>query len=452
MNQSVIQLRHSDDPRAPTNVNWKNDITPTIIRNGDSVTLMNAFLDTSASNPSNIVYDQDVVIETENLFYVQNLDETYNEKNVIGDYAGAEFYNSQSIAYEYTGSLSDPTSYNLIRNEYTFTIPKGSYTPSEIAERLSRGFQALYEKTTNQYVSSTNRFLRIGQQPGENVPPSHLHFFAQLNDDGTIDVPNRFEFVKQTLFGATQIAVEYDVEDNGLFQFTYCHTPLYDEKGAMGIIVENITILGEPEIKEMRVFDSHSGILWTKLEPRSFWENLGFDLDYLICTVDDNEKISFPAKKYDPLMTAFDSARTGGLTTADTVYDPITRGISFGDTFYKPTTNTKTLPAVKEYTAGSKNSGYYLVELMSNTLMGEHLGKNNRKFISGYVPRQYQQDQFITGYPSLLRYIHFGEDTILSSIATRILTPDGEEADDLGPNNSLLLIIDRTQPKSLISS
>ena len=102
-------------------------------------------------------------------------------------------------------------------------------------------------------------------------------------EGGSIYNLNQFNY-SVPLIGATEAAFLYDNANNNVFSFT-THTPLLiDGKPSVVYVSQanNPKFETDTGNNNISLFDKHSGIVFTKLEPVDFWTNLGFVLDDIV--------------------------------------------------------------------------------------------------------------------------------------------------------------------------
>ena len=84
------------------------------------------------------------------------------------------------------------------------------------------------------------------------------------------------------LIGATEAAFLYDQANNNVFSFT-THTPLLiDGKPSIVYLSQSNDPQFSQGVNNIGLFDKHSGVIFTKLEPVDFWTNLGFELNDIV--------------------------------------------------------------------------------------------------------------------------------------------------------------------------
>ena len=133
-----------------TNSSWVNTYQqPMTIGTGDVVQLKQCFVDTNANNSGNITIDNDVDIELEMGYYMVNSKHPENVPPVKnGRQTGVDPEESTDMPMDYEtyicryGNENAPhwNEYQQILNKFNYTLKAGTYTPSALAELLTRAF------------------------------------------------------------------------------------------------------------------------------------------------------------------------------------------------------------------------------------------------------------------------------------------------------------------------
>jgi|GEM_PF-5419181 len=283
------------------NSNWDNKFSSIILEEGDEVSVKQVFIDTTNGNSSNIVLAEDVVIEAYFWYYRQN----QNTANTT--FEPEEWYATflPCIAMD----SADPLA--LINGYHTFTIPKGTYSPQGIAEFISTQFTLVTPPigSASPLRSISNQFMKATDATGTAVRFHDFDLTTGVIDTDKYFFPNQAEW-----FGASQVALSYNSDQNGIFQFDYLHTPFYNT-GDESIGMFKIDEEDHPHDGEFIGVTRAGGIIFRDLQPRSFWEGeLGFDVDSMTVTNTDY-KINFPTGK------TFNDMVTNAVFSLDDVFD-----------------------------------------------------------------------------------------------------------------------------------
>ena len=156
---------------------------------------------------------------------------------------------------------------------------------------------------------------------------SILPFYSQnsLANNGEINVGNSGIF--PVVFGATETSLLYNNEGNGLFSFNYLHTPIYaflssntndlTECTAHMYTTQKVSTNMKGTNYFTTLIDKKSGILLHKMEPQSFWSQLGFDVPSL--TVDLDKPIG--KLPYQMTFNEFQAKTTGGFCGSANIFN-----------------------------------------------------------------------------------------------------------------------------------
>jgi hypothetical protein len=134
------------------------------------------------------------------------------------------------------------------------------------------------------------------------------------------------------VFGATQTSLLYNNENNGLFSFNYLHSPIYAALSSTSTDLAEVTAHMYTTQKVSTnmsgsnffttLVDKKSGILLNKMNPPSFWEQLGFDIPAL--TVDlDTKPIGGFNQGFQMTFDEFQAKTTGGFCGSSNIYNPL---------------------------------------------------------------------------------------------------------------------------------
>lgn len=383
---------------------------------------------------------------------VKNVD--LDDGDVPGGWGEAAF---TSTAYNADGGKFVPVEYDL-----NFFIPPGSYTPDDLAKRITALLSV--DKTA---VLSTD----TGSAPLLQTSQS-CDAFVQIWDDSGI--PNLLGLdayginivsvlnTNPIYIGASEAALEFDADSN-LFKFTYLHTPILDGDGNQSTIILDFnnhlnrsTNLQKPAPQWQAT--AHSGICFTQLEPASFWQDtLGFDLSTLVLdnnwqyrTQDVGGAISLASTpKFFP---KFGVNATDAFEGAASLLTNSTTGGSPLPNFYNVNTPRKQFINTSLTNAISANplppsptdTSHYLVEV-SGVPMSQMITSKTQTFsLAGVVGRYQTRGSFTEGgggdgAPTQI----FGNSVMLSKLHVRILNPDRTPVTDMGPLSSVYLTITR---------
>jgi len=211
-----------------------------------------------------------------------------------------------------------------ITSQISFTIPAGIYSCDNLATFMSRQIQKCNEVNNTSYNNATfgyygpnvNNNVRLetaltnlyldnwdddyyklyvgdirGQLYAQEVVIVPLLNATDLNTRGsngynrnyiTCHYPTGFTTLYGGFVGASEFSVQFNNENSSKFEFTYTHTPLKDSATGNEVVCFRRNV-NNGSVKY--VFNNRmTGILFQDLQPRAFWQQLGFDVDNMIFT------------------------------------------------------------------------------------------------------------------------------------------------------------------------
>lgn len=474
----IIELSNSNSSGS-TNTEFISSFEPISINDGDSISIKNAFLDTKVQDASTqINIESDLTLTFEFGFYDINVPfdlNLFQRRVFCSDYSSVT--NCDWGTYI---CMSNFITRELIQVETSIILPTGLYTNDSLASTITRllaknDVDGLSNVGTHR-LRSTNQFypglLQFGDRtyPGDNnrvyycacAPINMNNGIIYPESGGSYYYQSSSGFDVDSIFsiqiGAQQIALLYNQDNSNLFELVY-HTPIYDADGtqctAMGLIDGTDTIVSATR---------QTGIFFTDIQPRSFWQNLGFDIDKIIVSYEPEAQVApFPAPTV-PQLTNFNYA-----TYSENLFSNAQFNAPKSGTNVKPSrfvylgqrydTGNYALAASNLYRgfratslrSFSQLSPYVLIELISNFSESNYKSNNNEsRFISALVNKAYSSGSFIIGFnDSSIIYTHLGENFILSNIKVRLLDPKTKLPDqNIGTNNFIILQIDRANGPS----
>lgn len=288
-NVTIVECNKQHSNTGESNASWINTFqAPIRINQGDVLQMKTAIIDTNATNSSNITFDEDVNISIDMGYYFINgkYPDTISQFNIPEDtrtYLPADGSIKEDYRC-YVARYSD--SFELVKGLFTYTLLAGSYTASNIAEELTRAFSEIHFTAVVPDTDgdpggfkSRNMFLRNTNEGAPENFGTSLRFYYEGNDKEAYDGGNTqsFAFVKDVqefYFGASQVSLVWNRENNGRFSFDYLHTPLLYQ-GAPSILINtgNANTAHDYIVQNRR-----SGVFFTEMKPKSFWNALGFNV------------------------------------------------------------------------------------------------------------------------------------------------------------------------------
>jgi hypothetical protein len=265
---------------------------------------------------------------------------------------------------------------------------------------------------------------------------STVNFYSQAPN--SVHNGEFFTMTNESVMGASQMALEYNNNNNALFQFTYLHTPFYHAGN------ESIAIYGSGVSNYFDSITTQSGVFFTQMEPQAFWrDTLGFDVDNMVMT-------------YDPLETTptnrnFTQQLQQGINiTANFLGNDILINKNDFDT-YKPmrqlerdvyfNESTQTTPIKALQTIGIKSSNFYLVQLEGLDLINMENDSQFFRTICAIGSKEYSNLGVISLYGTGMPfYTNNGDDFIISNMRVRILDSlTKQPSTTLGEKNSIFI-------------
>ena len=198
-------------------------------------------------------------------------------------------------------------------------------------------------------VSPTLNTINVSQFDGYY---SILPFYSQnsLFSDGTSSGGNSGIF--PIVFGANQTSLLYNNENNGLFSFNYLHSPIYASLSSASTDLAEVTAHMYTTQKSSTnmagtnffttLIDKKSGILLNKMEPASFWNQLGFDIPALTVDLDQDPN----GYGYYMSFKEFQAKTTGGFCGSSNIFNPIFKTANSADQPCVPDTELIFLTAI----------------------------------------------------------------------------------------------------------
>lgn len=358
----------------------------------------------------------------------------------------AEIYDLNTVYSPPTkGPITAEDIYTPIIQKKSIILKKGNYDPIFVAKHIT-------DNITKSTFSPTN--------PAKPFLPVQNPF---LQSSGYIDVANThfinceiaggsflFNVVPNTeagmWFGSSQISLLFDSEQH--FYWGSLHTSLYSDQG------QKITKF-VPYLNQYIPVSSSGGIFINNIKCSDienpnipFFQNeLGFDMGTLCPKIKMTDTVINSVTSKVPILNLEAGVNfTEGLLSID-------GGIQKNSASEVCPTTVSLENAIQDQTtqiysqsvAGDlKNSvtGYYQIEIGStfhNEFIGDTVIKNN---IQSIVSKYFTNNSYTSGESnSGIPYQHHGEPTQLKAFNIRVLDSNGNMAQDLGNDNTVILRI-----------
>lgn len=441
---SLIELCYDNASVKISKSEWINAIpNPVIIKEGDTVQMKQAFINTGNANSTEFIKVlKDVHIELKFGIYIVNTSQ-YARHLQEGLLMGFWYPQTGDFLYMVDRDPNDPQNYQkyVVHQSIKYLVVQaGTYTFQEIASNLTNQL-AMYDfKNSNgapmYQVVPTDNFSegKIDDQgrlydPGnylwcdEKFPPGSAHWFiaelADPNPDDPHDHGDPNPLLGQYMFfGASQPAILYE---SGIFKISLFTPPVADSDGDWAVKWEkdkngdNLLITTESGCFITDITDDYYGG-----ENTFFSSVLGFDLDKIIIKPGITTKTP-----NSQLISEYTSRLYAGVDLLYNVDDQSQGG--FYGLFRIPIDFKTTTIYTPLNLCSSENSelkgGYYLVTI--NTMHQTQVYGQEGKFgVTGIISKQYNQTNVVTGYSdSSSIYVHKGDPISLEQFNICIVDP-----------------------------
>jgi len=287
---------------------------------------------------------------------------------------------------------------------------------------------------------------------GDINTAQQVHFYRQGTDLIPFDGETRWFFDpndarKTYMMGASQIQLEYNYNNNSLFQWSYLHTPFYfGSPSTEGI---DLYMMGYRHNNIYGYRNTVTGIFFTGLEPKSFWQDtLGFNVNQLVVTDNNQQLLSAPLKCGLNI--------TGNLIAYDALFDKTNTPLQFdldGNKYRNVlTASTQTIPITAVRTQDVTTSSFYIVELRG--LSDINMINDNDVFrtICALGSKEYSAQGIISLYPDGTSFFTNNSPfpIVLSSLRVRILDSlTKQPSATLGSRNSIFIELVNPPPEMI---
>lgn len=242
--------------------------------------------------------------------------------------------------------------------------------------------------------------------------------------------PDAFTCDTARYMGTNQFSIEYDINGSGKFQISTMHLSPYPSDTDSDPCINFIQTEGEAELY---IEDTRSGIFFTDLSPRDFWEDiLGFNLDTLI--VQDGTDGTLKTQLQRGVNITSNYLGLDAIIGATRALATIPAA-----TYSYKTTITNPIIAPQSFT--SPDNGYLLVEIKAIPTQYDC----DDRTMSGIVQiasNNWDSSGFVTVYSdsSIVFVNNSTESMTIGSIGIRILDPVTKQPHTLmGPKTTIFL-------------
>ena len=342
----------------------------------------------------------------------------------------------------------------------SFVLKKGNYAPTDLCAVINRELNKNPEPDGNDIVRT--QFLENTGDAFDAADPDTKYF--SRNTDGAYifsvgENPTPGGKGYNWLYGASLVNLDWN-EDQGLFNWTYLHTPFYYQGKE---VTAYASVQPAPPTPQAYPVDRYGGIIFRSLTATDslgnrvdFWDNqLGFNVNHntpgAICVYDT--QITVGAITSFTIPTEVGVTVTTNFTGADSLVNklasdttgafrlaPEPKDISSPDIVYSTSQYTNPVLASVSVFQQNNSYGYFLIEIDSN-FSDEYVDttSTNTK-IKSVVSRFFERASYTAGTSSgSLIYTHQGPSQILSSFRCRILDSNKQLATGIGQDNTIFL-------------
>lgn len=376
----------------------------------------------------------------------------------------------------------------LVTRTVIISIKAGSYSPTKLASIITDQVtqtkdtsiggdnDGMLIKVTGSGAVDENKFVRVGGGYFRGNNQVGVPYYS-IKGDASVQ--------RDRLIGASTFSFEFN---DGVFAFTNMHSPIMGQGvgGSSQIYTLPSLLFLFPSdtltaADKFDIVDAYTGCFITDLQPRAFWNRLGFADTHI------DSDLKFDDAVFQTLGTgAFDDVKqfdyfnlrrvrprviNADLVTPSQVgtywvrrswpLSQMTRktdgtvgvqpyNLPFNDNNYQlfQSDDTFTLAGNTQYVIN--DFAYYRVEaetVFSNDYKqgGGRLGQ-----VVGCVSTNYNSNDFVTGYgaDSGVPYVHLGTPQIISAVKIRIIDPKtNQPVIGLGPNSTIFLEVVKAPPQ-----
>ena len=445
-------------------------------------------------------------------------------------------YTRQFLATYITRQMqSNPTPNNIALNQLQFS--SAIYTPQYDTNGNCTFFQPTSIADPNKFITSFNKPLLLADNDKDKTLRNLSGFNVYIDTEGNYQPCSYFPFLKDLVYdntyeniivscpfiadiidsstkgtffgdvyslydgcmaGASEMALEYDVDGSGRFQWSYSHTPIINAGNEVtGIFLDTADSV-EPInfTTQSKFFNNFSGIVFfntfTNLSPivndvpnpynDPFFIQLGLNYDDMVLSplisnslfqINSNPSNAMPTTPIPPLQPTQGTGLNNAIFFAKTtrnlnpisnlnntqpavivdIYNYKLNGNGSTYAIYNAVfnTSTSTVPInfSAEPTSSINSAGHYLVELQCGYSNGEYINNSQSYEVKAIVGTYFlSSDSFcLTNGSDSYVYQHHGEPIKLSSVKVRILNPITKQlATNIGQNSTIYLMITKEAP------
>jgi hypothetical protein len=381
--------------------------------------------------------------------------------------------------------LSAPSGSASIYTPYTasqsITIDAGTYSPGDLAERITAEADAISTTTELQRKEPTggNMFLQSTGSSFYNHPSTGLfaknaiwvdafdgNYAFKLQPSGNISAGPPPTPPNDIYFGTDNFSLEYD-EGLEKFKFSYLNMSLYynNKQSIKFVNQSSATLMLQNKYSGIIIKSIQSTYADGTTKPLFFGNTgeIGFRSDLIPAGYDTTNSTAtglsstFMIFKDPTNPSSIQDLRdgvsmTGALTglTSAVNKNGATDFITLPDFSVAPFINPIAAPQQNEiyaegnYNVSNVSFGYYLISV-EGIPTSINSGVDLKQNIIGIVSRYYENDNYTNGSnDDAIVYKHIGMPMTIQGLKVRILKPDYTPATNLGDDNTIFLTLQRS--------
>lgn len=461
----LIELSNNNSIRS-NNGEFDCTFPPKIINPNDQIYIKSAMISTIAQSPDQLYIDKDLTLSFKFIYYEYDIDLNAEYQSRKNYFRGGII--SENIPRYAPYILTDYQGKTPIQSNVSVILPQGVYSPNQLCETITRLLSGFPSTTTtsgmywlpqqNSGLTKTpNKFNPTSYDFGiVNTSRDYYNYsYVRLMSDGSLNINDRYLIYAEgndslgndIQVGASQVSLSYNLNDNGgFFEWSFLHTPIFNPNFQPCTVIRTLSnnFIGQG----FALIPADCGIIFTSLEPRGFWEDLGFDVDKVCCQLSATNSLPY---KFQTMN--FDGMTTKALFSIQDKYQTPSRIINISQSapvlnLVHPTNDTVSIKASKP--PRFDKSPYYLLEIVTNYSASQYTnGQDRNNSINSIISKGYLNNNFIISYSDdSVIYTHTGEPFVLSSARVRLLNALDKTTIDVNISNQnfIMLAINRYIP------
>lgn len=336
-----------------------------------------------------------------------------------------------------TNAETGNTGQHLILGTSTIVLPKAQYDPTNLAKQISDKLQYLDPVQFDglAQISNGNNQMLVRSDADPNF------IFCKTGGipvtAGTTVGLGGYKYNVGSAYwiGASQASLVWNQDNREVFAFDYLHTPWLNA-GQL-----SLKYYKDGTTDKFYLIPQQSGIFLVDVQPKSFFESLGFKISDIVVDLatasgvqfvpSDAELLRVTTSAYSGIQNLFP---TGARKIDDATVPNAPNGFIDASNTVMLLANDRNLD----------DTGHFLIEISFGNSSGKYLfDSGSLHHIFGIVSKQYISDGFVTGFSdSAVPYVHNGTNFLIQNMKIRILDPATKEPiKTLGKNSTLYLEI-----------